>query len=146
MFIRKMKADDIDQLAELYKQFWDNDSNLEKMNEQFEKFDKGDTNILFSALDEDGKSGKLIGSIMGIICEEIYGECKPFMVVEDLIVHKDYRGKEIGKHLMNSLELVAKKRGCSQIILVTESERLDACGFYEAYGFQKDIKGYKKVF
>ena len=30
--------------------------------------------------------GRLVGSVLGIVCEELYGQCVPFMVVEDVIV------------------------------------------------------------
>lgn len=59
--------------------------------------------ILLSALEEN----HLIGSVLGIICEELYGECKPFLLIEDLIVDHKYRRKGIGKALMTEIERLA---------------------------------------
>lgn len=53
----------------------------------------------------------------------------------------------IGKALLGALEKQAKERRCTQIILVTEENRKDACRFYEANGYQEDnaaiIKNYE---
>lgn len=78
MIIRKMIADDIFELAQLYRQFWNEDSCVETMTKQFIKFQKNDSHILISAID----NSKLIGSVMGVICEELYGDCKPFLVLK----------------------------------------------------------------
>jgi len=67
---------------------------------------------------------------MGIICCELYGDCKPFLVVENMVVDNVYRKKGVGKALFAKLEERAKNKGCTQVILVTEAERKDASGFY----------------
>lgn len=141
MIIRKMRIEDVPQLAMLYSQFWNENSCVEKMQKQFKKLQQKDTHILLSAVEEN----HLIGSIMGIVCEELYGECKPFLVIENMIVDKNIRKKGIGKALISELEKLAKERDCTQIILVTERDRLDACSFYESAGFHPTAnKGYKK--
>lgn len=140
MFIRRMELEDINQLSILYQQFWNELSDINKMREQFSKMEDSETHILLSAIEDN----KLVGSVMGIICEELYGECKPFLLVENMIVDKNCRRKGAGKALLTELEKVTKQKNCTQMILVTESERSDACGFYEAYGFQLNNKGYKK--
>ena len=82
---------------------------------------------------------------MGVICEEIYGDCRPFMVLENMIVDEKYRNQGVGKALIFELEKVAADKNCTQIILVTESNRIDACEFYESVGYNPDShKGFKK--
>lgn len=141
MNIRRMLIEDLPQLAKLYKQFWNENSDTERMRLQFEKMRENDAVILLSAVDNN----VLIGSVMGIICEELYGACKPFLVLENLIVDKRHRKKSVGKSLFLEIERIAKEKYCEQIILVTESNRVDACSFYEAVGFSPETnKGYKK--
>lgn len=87
----------------------------------------------------------LIGSVMGVICEELYGDCKPFLVLENMIIDKAYRNQGVGKELISELEKIATKRNCTQVILVTESDRIDACKFYESAGYSSQThKGFKK--
>jgi ribosomal protein S18 acetylase RimI-like enzyme len=82
---------------------------------------------------------------MGVICEELYGDCSPFVVVENMIVDKSRRRAGVGRALMAELEERARQRGCAQMLLVTEKSRTDACSFYESAGFAAGINaGYKK--
>jgi len=140
MLIRKLREKDLPQLAKLYAQFWNEESDVSKMKESLDLIEKERNHIILVA-EEDGT---LLGSVMGVVCRELYGDCKPFMVIENMIVNKTSRGKGIGTKLIAELEALAKKRECTQMILVTEKNRADACGFYESYGFQTDTTGYKK--
>lgn len=141
MLIRDMRREDLLELNELYKQFWGETSSLISMQAQFNNILKKDTHILLVATDGE----KLIGSVMGVICDELYGDCMPFLVVENMIVDQSARRSGIGKILLEELESRAKDRYCTQMILVTEVEREDAVGFYENNGFSRGThKGYKK--
>jgi len=111
------------------------------MKNKFNQLQSSDFYILLCA----EESNALLGSVMGIICEDLYGDCMPFLVVENMIIDSAYRKRRIGKALFAELEERAKNKGCTQIILVTETERKDACGFYESIGFHPTVnKGYKK--
>jgi len=139
--ISNIKRMDLGDLAKLYEQFWGEESSISKMNETFTRIEK-DENYILLGLKIDGR---LAGSVMGVICQELYGDCKPFMVVEDVIVDKSFRRKGMGTKLMNRLETIAKQRNCSNIMFVTEKERKDAHRFYSSLGFKHEgYKGYKK--
>ena len=141
MLIRQMIEEDIPQLEQLYRQFWGEESCIKSMKKQFNKLHKKDSHIFISAIENT----KLIGSVMGIICEELYGDCKPFLVLENMIVDKSYREKGIGKVLISELEKIATKRDCSQVILVTERNRVEAVKFYESVGYSSQTHlGFKK--
>ncbi len=141
MEIRKLIEDDLVSLAVLYQQFWGEVSSLEKMRTTFQRLKKNPDYIFLVA----EKQNRLVGSAMGIICEELYGDCKPFMVVEDVIVDKHHRRLGIASSLMKELERCAAKHNCSYIIFVTESERTEAHRFYESLGYKSDAyKGFKK--
>jgi len=141
MIIREMIADDIPQLEQLYRQFWGEESSIEIMIKQFNKLDKNDSYIFLSAVE----SNKLIGSVMGVICEELYGDCKPFLVLENMIVDKNHRIRGIGKALISELEKIAIKKDCTQVIFVTERNRFDAVKFYESAGYSSQTHvGFKK--
>ena len=141
MIIRDLKIEDIGSLSKLYYQFWNEDSDIQKMKVKFNELRHNDAYIFLCAVENE----RLVGSVMGVVCEELYGDCAPFLVVEDMIVDSGCRKKGIGKMLFAQLEKRAKTKGCTQIILVTETGRKDACGFYESIGFHPTAnKGYKK--
>ena len=138
MQIRNMIEGDIPQLANLYQLFWGEPSDTEKMEQQFAVIKNKDTHILLSAVEHE----RLIGSVTGIICAELYGDCRPFLVIENMIVDQTKRRKGIASALLNELETIAGERECT---LVTETDRTDACAFYEASGFLSGVNsGYKK--
>jgi ribosomal protein S18 acetylase RimI-like enzyme len=141
MEIRKLIEDDLVSLAVLYQQFWGEVSSLEKMRTTFQRLKRNPNYILLVA----DQQNNLVGSVMGIICEELYGDCKPFMVVEDVIVDKRQRRLGIASSLMKELERCASENNCNYIIFVTESERTEAHRFYESIGYKSDAyKGFKK--
>lgn len=138
--IRDLVQNDLSQLSSLYKQFRDEESDVVKMEEEFLKITEENKHIILVA----EMNHKIIGSVMGVICRELYGDCRPFMVIENMIVDNDLRRSGLGQKLMFELEKRAIKNNCVQMILVTEAGRTDACRFYEKLGFQKGNKGYKK--
>lgn len=143
MEISELTESDLEPLAGLYKQFWGEASSLEKMQATFRRLSKNPYYIFLGAKQE----GDLVGSVMGIVCEELYGECKPFMLIEDVIVDKSQRRKGVGSRLMRELERRAIDHGCAYIIFVTEQNRTGAHRFYRALGYGSDAyKGFKKRF
>ncbi|WP_413306038.1 GNAT family N-acetyltransferase [Bacillus sp. 1P10SD] len=111
------------------------------MSKQFNKLHKNNSHIFISAFENE----KLIGSVMGVICEELYGDCKPFLVLENMVVDKNYRNSGVGKALITELERIATQRGCSQVVFVTERDRIDAIKFYESAGYSSQtLIGFKK--
>ena len=139
--IRRINETDLEAISNLYQYFWNENSNIIKMKEKYNELKKN-TKYIFLCAEIDNK---VIGTIMGIICDELYGECNPFLIIEDLIVNKEYRNMGIGKRLMNELENIAKQSKCSQIQFITEANRSDTISFYESLGFNsKTHIGFKK--
>ncbi|MFW6253867.1 MAG: N-acetyltransferase family protein [Chitinivibrionales bacterium] len=139
--IQRVTENDLESLAGLYKQFWNEKSSVERMKAVFDRLKNNPDYLILVAKQHH----RVIGSVMGIICQELYGDCKPFMVVEDMIVDKLNRRKGAGTLLMRTVEQYAKKRECSYIILITEQDRTAAHGFYESLGFDGNVyRGFKK--
>ena len=139
--IRDLAAEDLHSLAQLYKQFWGEACNLENMQIVYETVCK-DPRYVFLVADDHGL---LTGSVRGVVCAALYGNCKPFMVVDDVIVDMPYRRRGIGKRLMLCLEARALENDCSFITFVTENSRIEAQRFYSALGYDPDAYvGFKK--
>ena len=139
--IRKIKAEDLKSLADLYKGFWNENASLPKMKKAFNKISKNPNYIILTAYDKD----RLIGTLMAVICDELYGNCNPFAVIEDVIVNENYRRQRVGSALMKAAETALRKRNCKNILLITDSNRIPAQRFYESLGYPHGThKGYKK--
>jgi ribosomal protein S18 acetylase RimI-like enzyme len=139
--IQRLKSTNISQLALLFRDFWNEKSDLQKMEGIFDLLKNNDNYIFLCAV----KNNELYGYVMGIVCNSLYGNCEPFLILEDMIIDIRFRGKGIGKMLFTELENIARLKGCNQILLVTEEDRKGARSFYEKLGFEagKHI-GYKK--
>ncbi|WP_205683867.1 GNAT family N-acetyltransferase [Brevibacillus migulae] len=62
-----------------------------------------------------------------------------------MIVHKNHRNQGVGKALISELEKLAIKKDCSQVIFVTERNRVGAVKFYESAGYSSLTHvGFKK--
>ena len=137
----ELDSNDLESLAGLYKQFWNEESDVTAMQATFQRLADNPDYIFLGAK----RDGELLGSVMGIVCEELYGKCQPFMVVEDVVVDGASRRKGVGSQLMAELERRAAERSCSYIIFVTEQDRTTAHRFYESLGYSPDkYKGFKK--
>ena len=141
MNIDRLTKNDLAPLSELFRQFWGENTLLENMRATYSRLATNPSYILLAAKQND----RLVGFGMGIICEELYGDCRPFMVIEDLIVDKTQRRGGVGTALMRELEKCATDHDCCQIIFITESERTEAIKFYRSLGYEfEQFKGFKK--
>ena len=55
-------------------------------------------------------------------------------IIEDVAVNKKYRGKGVGKKLVERLILIGKQKNCDKIVLSSSDENSK---FYEKIGFKK---------
>ena len=133
---------DLVQYAALCDELFGEKTDMTALTEAVRKI-RGNTDyLLIGAKDENGA---LLGAVMGIVCIDTVGRCRPFMVLENLIVSERYHRLGIGKRLVENLEKVARERNCYFIMLMSLMKRKEAHLFYEALGYSKDIaQGFKK--
>ncbi len=141
MEIVYIQESDLHELGTLYEELIDKKTNFEKLLENYENLIDNGQYFLIGAKSE----GKLVGSLMGIKCYDLVGECYPFMVVENVIVSESQRGMGIGRKLFERIEEIATENDCSYIFFVSSDYRDGAHKFYESIGYTKDkVRGFKK--
>ena len=87
--------------------------------------------------------GRLAGAACGFLCPDIVGACRPFLVVENVVVAPAWRLLGVGRLLMDALEGWARQRDCSYALLVSGPTRREAHAFYAALGYEP-CAGFKK--
>lgn len=92
---------------------------------------------------QDALSGRLCGSIMAFICPDFCGPCRPFMLIENVVTHSEFRRLGVAEEMFKYLEQWGQQRGVRYTILCSSNDRSAAHRFYPAIGY-KEIKGYKK--
>ena len=139
--IRRIMEGELPRLAVLLEQLSEDKSDPVKMNESYRKIADDGGYILLGAFVD----GVLAGSLMGIVCHDLVGACRPFMVIENVIVAEEFRGKGIGKLLIESIEKEGRTRNCSYTMFVSGIKRTGAHAFYESVGYAPDmVRGFKK--
>lgn len=139
--VGRLTEADLPELARLYRQFWGEESDPEAMRDTFRRR-REDPDYLFLAARVDGV---LVGSALGLIGEELYGDCRPFLVIEDLVVDETRRRTGVGAALLGEMEECAARRDCAAILFITEAGREGAVGFYESLGYDwRPYRGFKR--
>ncbi|MEA5129393.1 MAG: GNAT family N-acetyltransferase [Proteiniphilum sp.] len=97
---------------------------------------------LVDALNEHPKSIVLLAEIDHVRCGMIVAfenfstfSVRPMINIHDVIVLEEYRGKGVGKRLMEAIELIARERQCSRITLEVREDNVVAQRLYKKMGF-----------
>ena len=141
--IEALKPEEMPELIELYKELippqMEFNSSLERCLSTYNKMQDEDGNFLAVAKE----NGEIVGSALGVCCQCLVN---PFLVVEDVIVRGDQRGKGVGRMLMDALDAFAKEKGCTYAFLVSSDYRTGAHKFYESVGYQDGVVGFRKIY
>lgn len=90
----------------------------------------GNTFILF-ALHE----GDFIGLVTCFINFSTF-KAKPYINIHDVVVLKEYRGKGIGRMLLQKIIDLAQERNYCKVTLEVRDDNINAQGLYKSLGFQ----------
>jgi len=82
----------------------------------------------------------IVGSFALLIMDNLGHKGAPSGVVEDIIVHQDWRGKGFGKTIMKEAMSICASKGCYKLALTSNKLRLNAHLFYKTLGF--DVHGF----
>ena len=132
MEISPITEADLEQLAQLYQQLIPNEFSLEKMNEALRRNSAHGNPVILGAKSD----GILVGTLLAVTCQMLFGQCRSFMIVEDVVIDANHRRKGIGKALMQHIEQFAKSKNCSYVMLITDADRLDSQEFYRSLGYK----------
>lgn len=134
-------VDDLESLAELYEELSGEKTDLFEMKVNFKLMESNPSYVVLTAKEDD----IVVGSVMGIICLDLVRKCKPFMVIENVVVKSTSRGRGIGVKLMEEIEKIGRKRNCYYTMFVSGGHRKESHKFYEAVGYDLDfVQGFKK--
>lgn len=115
--IKSIELSDLEQYASLCNELFGSNTNMTQFEIIVEKIITNPDYILAGAKNE---KGQLLGSVMGITCMDTVGECRPFMVLENLIVSEKSRRQGLERKLVNYIEGIARERNCYHIMLIVD--------------------------
>jgi GNAT superfamily N-acetyltransferase len=143
MIIREVKSNDLDKLQELYLYLHESEKlpNTGQLLKLWREIIE-DKNYHIFVADHDGI---LVSSVTLVIVKNLTRQMRFYALIENVVTHKDYRGKGFASALMNKAYEIAKSEGCYKIMLLTGSKETKTIKFYENCGFNcKDKTGFIK--
>ncbi|KAL5008297.1 hypothetical protein ScPMuIL_013878 [Solemya velum] len=96
---------------------------------------KSCSDTYFITVIEDTSSGQVIGAGSLVVEQKFIHHCSARGRVEDIVVNNQYRGKQLGKLLVDVLTLLSKKVGCYKTSLECNDSMVQ---FYSQLGFVKE--------
>jgi N-acetylglutamate synthase-like GNAT family acetyltransferase len=141
--IRQAERADKDKLYQLYRMLVPNSRKMNVVEEQIDIIRNDPNNFLFVF----DKNGEILGTVTLNICIQAMHGTRPYAVVENIVVHENYRSKNIGQQLLQYVEAYCRSINCHRIMLLSNSTRERAHKFFEREGFDGSVsKGFKKYF
>ena len=131
-------AESVSALFDQYRQFYQQDSDINLSHDYITKRISTETSVIFLA--------KLNNQAVGFT-QLYFSYCSvdasPICVLYDLFVDSDARQFGVGRSLMNTALEYAKGTGASRIDLETEITNTNAQQLYESLGYERDTEFYK---
>lgn len=139
--LRKPTLEDLEALDRVMLVISEKPADRERMARQVEEINGDPNKYLLAAVDKE--TGVLCGSLMGVVFQDICGDGRPILLVENVAVLPEYQRKGVGKAMFREIERWGKEKDCHYEMLVSGNQRTGAHKFYAAQGFQ-EVKGFKK--
>jgi GNAT superfamily N-acetyltransferase len=147
--IRKAKLSDLPALMKLYDHLR---GGLAWTKRQPTPVTKDHSKALTSLLkDKDSQilvaveGGQVVGTCTLYILPRVYWTGRPWAILDSIVVAEDGQGQGTGTKLIKHAIAQAKKAGCSQVNLTSNTQRVRAHRFYESLGFEGTYVGFKYV-
>lgn len=134
-------AEDIRQFNELMDDLTAHAEDEALLKEKIRKTNANENIFLMVA--EDTDTNRLCGSILAIVHDDYCEACRPFMLIENVVTHHDYRQMGVGRLMFERMESWGKEWNVSYVILCSGLNREGAHKFYHSVGYE-EIKGFKK--
>ncbi len=87
-----------------------------------------------------GLGGAVAASVTLVIVENLTHNMRPYAIVENVVTHRDHRGRGIASALMDRAAQIAKESGCYKIMLMTGSKLDSTLRLYERCGYNRADK------
>lgn len=139
MKVQKLEICDIEQVTELYKELVPFECDTNQFIDNFYKIQNNQDYYIIVVKQND----IILGTATAICCHAL--DCN-FLVVENVVVREELRGKGVGKAIFNEIDNFARIRSCNYSILVSSGFRRSAHKFYERMGYEEDVRGFRKCY
>lgn len=83
---------------------------------------------------------KIVASCVCVIIPNLTRGVRPYAFIENVVTHKDYRGRGYATECLNFAKEIAVSENCYKMMLLTGSKEKKTLGFYERAGYNSADK------
>ncbi len=84
--------------------------------------------------------GQIVSSCVCVIIPNLTRGIRPYAFIENVVTHKDYRGKGYAKECLNFAKEIAMQMNCYKMMLLTGSKEDATLNFYKSEGYNSADK------
>ena len=85
-------------------------------------------------------NGKIVSSCVCVIIPNLTRNIRPYAFIENVVTHKDYRGRGYATQCLNYAKEIAIKEKCYKMMLLTGSKDEKTLNFYGNAGYNSADK------
>jgi len=139
MHTREINESELRQLLDLYQHLHEQDDKLPELEviERVWQQIQNDSNIKYFGIFHNNK---LVSSCTISVIPNLTRSCRPYAVIENVVTHKQYRKRGLGKTVLDKAISFGWENNCYKIMLMTGRLNENTFRFYESVGFKKDSK------
>lgn len=136
--VREAVYNDLGQMLELYlflheDQIPENDEHLTKTWEQI--VEDPNHHLIVNEVD-----GRIVSSCVCVIIPNLTRNVRPYAFIENMVTHKDFRGKGYASACLDFARHIAENENCYKMMLLTGSKKKETLRFYENAGYNSSDK------
>ncbi len=136
--VREIKENELNELLELYLHL--HEKEIPENNEHL-------ANIWKTIIEDKNHhiivkevNGKIVSSCVCVIIPNLTRNVRPYAFVENVVTHKDYRGKGYATQCLDYAKRIAEKENCYKMMLLTGSKEKSTLEFYKKSGYNSSDK------
>lgn len=136
--IREANRDDLKDILELYLDLHETEipEDSEHLSDTWEQI-IDDENHHLIICEEDGK---IVSSCVCVIIPNLTRNVRPYAFVENVVTHRDFRGKGYATECLNFAKGIAVNNNCYKMMLLTGSKSEETLNFYKKAGYNSTDK------
>lgn len=136
--IREANRDDLKDILELYLDLHETEipEDSEHLSDTWEQI-INDENHHLIVCEVDGK---IVSSCVCVIIPNLTRNVRPYAFVENVVTHRDFRGKGYATECLNFAKGIAVNNNCYKMMLLTGSKSEETLNFYKKAGYNSTDK------
>ena len=136
--VREIKKNELSELLELY--LFLHETSVPEMTEHLKKtwniiMEDKNHHIIVKEID-----GKIVSSCVCVIIPNLTRNIRPYAFIENVVTHKDYRGRGYATQCLNYAKEIAIEDNCYKMMLLTSSKEEKTLNFYGNAGYNSSDK------